>query len=249
MKNEELAAALNVQPNLPVGVFDDFQYTMQKAQIEPNSTIFLYTDGLTEAKNHERKQYGIKRVEEVLVSNSHLLPQQLLESVSSNVHEFVGDAEQSDDLTLLAIRYTPKHFESQLTEMLLIKNDVHEVSKFSTFMKTVMEKLNIEKSLARQLRLGVEEAVVNVIDYAYPVGQEGEIEVRMMSDGKTLKTVISDSGVAFDPTAKEKADTTLTAEDCQIGGLGILLVREIMDTVNYERINKQNILTLTKKYN
>ena len=249
MKNEELAAALNVQPNLPVGVFDDFQYTMQKAQIEPNSTIFLYTDGLTEAKNHERKQYGIKRVEEVLVSNSHLLPQQLLESVSSNVHEFVGDAEQSDDLTLLAIRYTPKHFESQLTEMLLIKNDVHEVSKFSTFMKTVMEKLNIEKSLARQLRLAVEEAVVNVIDYAYPVGQEGEIEVRMMSDGKTLKTVIIDSGVAFDPTAKEKADTTLTAEDRQIGGLGILLVREIMDTVNYERINKQNILTLTKKYN
>jgi sigma-B regulation protein RsbU (phosphoserine phosphatase) len=71
----------------------------------------------------------------------------------------------------------------------------------------------------------------------------------MMSDGKTLKTIITDSGVAFDPTAKEKADTTLSAEDRQIGGLGILLVREIMDSVNYERINKQNILTLTKKYN
>ena len=109
-----------------------------------------------------------------------------------------------------------------------------------------MEKLNIEKSLARQLRLAVEEAVVNVIDYAYPAGYEGDIEIQIMSDGKTLKTIIIDSGVAFDPTAKEKADTSLSIEDRQIGGLGILLVRELMDTINYERENGKNILTLIK---
>ena len=163
------------------------------------------------------------------------------------MREFVGDAEQSDDLTMLAIHYIPKHFESTLTETLLIKNNVHEVSKFSTFIKSVMDKLNIEKTLARQLRLAIEEAVVNVIDYAYPAGQEGDIEVRIMSDGKTLKTVLIDSGVAFDPTAKEKADTSLSADDRQIGGLGILLVRELMDSINYERIDGQNILTLIKK--
>ena len=240
---------IDVNPHLPVGVFDDVKYGIQETKLEPNITLFLYTDGLTEAKNIERKQFGIKRVEEVLAANSGLHPEQLLESVRMSVHEFVGDAEQSDDLTMLAIRYTPKRFETKLMETLVIKNDVHEVSKFSEFMKKVMERLNVEKSLSRQLRLAVEEAVVNVIDYAYPIGQEGEIEVRMMSDGKTLKTIITDSGVAFDPTAKEKADTTLSAEDRQIGGLGILLVREIMDSVNYERINKQNILTLTKKYN
>jgi sigma-B regulation protein RsbU (phosphoserine phosphatase) len=240
---------IDVNPHLPVGVFDDVKYGIQETKLEPNITLFLYTDGLTEAKNIERKQFGIKRVEEVLAANSGLHPEQLLESVRMSVHEFVGDAEQSDDLTMLAIRYTPKRFETKLMETLVIKNDVHEVSKFSEFMKKVMERLNVEKSLSRQLRLAVEEAVVNVIDYAYPIGQEGEIEVRMMSDGKTLKTIITDSGVAFDPTAKEKADTTLSAEDRQVGGLGILLVRGIMDSVNYERINKQNILTLTKKYN
>jgi sigma-B regulation protein RsbU (phosphoserine phosphatase) len=89
--------------------------------------------------------------------------------------------------------------------------------------------------------------VVNVIDYAYPIGQTGDVEVRVMSDGETMKTVITDSGVAFDPTAKEKADTSLSAEDRQIGGLGILLVRELMDTINYERIDGQNVLTLIKK--
>jgi sigma-B regulation protein RsbU (phosphoserine phosphatase) len=134
-----------------------------------------------------------------------------------------------------------------MSETLLIKNDVHEVSKFSTFIKSIMEKLNIEASLANKLRLAIEEAVVNVIDYAYPIDLEGTIEVRIMFDGETMKTMIIDSGVAFDPTEKEKADTSLSAEDRQIGGLGILLVRELMDTINYERVNGQNVLTLIKK--
>ena len=59
--------------------------------------------------------------------------------------------------------------------------------------------------------------------------------------------MIIDSGVAFDPTAKEKADTTLSAEERQIGGLGILLVRELMDSINYERDHGKNFLTLLKK--
>ena len=234
-------------PHLPVGVFDDVKYGVQETQLEPDSTLFFYTDGLTEAKNIGRKQFGLERIEEVLIANSRLQPQQLLETITNSVHAFVGDAQQSDDLTMLVIHYTPKHFESTLTETLLIKNDVHEVAKYSTFMKSVMEKLNIEKSLARQLRLAVEEAVVNVIDYAYPVGQTGEIEVRVMSDGDTLKTIITDSGIAFDPTSKEKTDISLSVEDRQIGGLGILLVRELMDTINYERIDGQNVLTLIKK--
>ena len=158
----------------------------------------------------------------------------------------MGDAEQSDDLTMLAIRYMPKQFNSTVTETLVLKNNVKEVTRFSSFIKSVTEKLGIEKSLARQLRLAVEEAVVNVIDYAYPAGTEGDITIKCMSDGKTLRFQIIDSGVAFDPTAKEKADTTLSAEDRQIGGLGILLVRELMDSINYERENGKNILTLIK---
>ena len=234
-------------PHLPVGVFDDVNYGVQETQLKPDSTLFLYTDGLTEAKDAGRKLFGMKRMEEVLRGDCPIQPRELIEAITRRVHEFVGDAEQSDDLTMLAIHYTPKHFESRLTETLLIKNDVREVSKFSEFVKSVMEKLNVEKSLARQFRLAVEEAVVNVIDYAYPAGKEGDIEVRMMFDGETLKTVIIDSGVAFDPTAKERTDTSLSVEDRQIGGLGILLVRELMDSINYERADGQNFLTLIKK--
>ena len=93
----------------------------------------------------------------------------------------------------------------------------------------------------------MEEAVVNVIDYAYPEGTEGEITISIMTDGKTLHCQIKDAGRPFDPTAEERADTTLSAEERQIGGLGILLVRELMDTINYERVEGQNVLTLTKR--
>ena len=106
--------------------------------------------------------------------------------------------------------------------------------------------MDIDKSLARQLQLAVEEAVVNVIDYAYPVGTDGDITINMMSDDKYLKIIIIDSGVVFDPTLKGKTDTTLSAEDRQIGGLGIHLVRELMDSINYEREGGKNVLTLIK---
>ena len=97
---------VDVNPHLPVGVFDDFTYSVQETQIEPNSTIFLYTDGLTEAKNSQRKQFGLERVKEVLRHSNNQQPKEILEEVTVAVHSFVKDAEQSDDLTMLAIRYT-----------------------------------------------------------------------------------------------------------------------------------------------
>ena len=122
---------VDCMPHLPVGVFDDMKYGVQDTNLEPDSTIFLYTDGLTEAKNIERKMFGLNRVKEVLVAYSQLQPQRLIEAVSNQVHKFVGDAEQSDDLTMLAIRYTPTNFKSMLAETLQIKNDVHVVSNLS----------------------------------------------------------------------------------------------------------------------
>ena len=243
------AAAIPVTPHLPIGVFNDTAYKTQETMLAPDSTIFLYTDGLTEAKKEKRQFFGLQRTEEVLskCAQQQLKPQQIIETVSEEVHRFIGEAEQSDDLTMLAIRYTPQQYESMLTETLVLKNDVHEVPRFSNFMKATTEKLGIEPSLARQLRLAVEEAVVNVIDYAYPIGTKGDITIHVMSDGRTLRFQIIDSGVAFDPTAKEKTDTTLSAEDRQIGGLGILLVRELMDSINYEREDGKNVLTLNKK--
>ena len=246
-EQSSLAAALPVNANLPVGVFSDFTYEMQETTLENGSTLFLYTDGLTEARNRQHQLFGADRMMKMLAGAADLSPQELIATTVREVQDFSNGTEQSDDLTLLAIRYLPKTFESNFSEQLTLKNDVRQVVQLSHFMKSVAERLELEPSLAKQLRLAVEEAVVNVMDYAYPKDTEGDVTIKVMSDGHWLRIQIIDSGVAFDPTAKEKTDITLSAEERQIGGLGILLVRELMDTINYERIHGQNILTLTKR--
>ena len=85
------------------------------------------------------------------------------------------------------------------------------------------------------------------MSYAYPPDTKGDITIKALSDGQKLKIQIVDSGVAFDPTETERIDTTLSADERQIGGLGIFLIRELMDTINYERRDGKNILTMEKR--
>jgi sigma-B regulation protein RsbU (phosphoserine phosphatase) len=102
-------------------------------------------------------------------------------------------------------------------------------------------------SLTMSLNLALEEAVVNVMDYAYSEGQRGDVDIEVTADQQWLTFVISDTGIAFDPTAKEDVDTTLSAEERPIGGLGIFLVRQLMDVIDYKREGNKNVLTLRKK--
>ena len=138
-------------------------------------------------------------------------------------------------------------FNGILSETLTLKNDVHEVKKLSSFEKALFEKMGLEDALAHQMRLAVEEAVVNVMEYAYPIGEKGEIEVCMTADGEYLKAIITDTGTPFDPTLKEGVDISLSAEERQIGGLGIHMLRALVDDVRYEYVNGRNTLTLTKR--
>ena len=238
---------LLVRPNLPVGLFDDFHYELQETMISKGSTLFLYTDGLSEARNTGRKQFGERRIMDKLSLFRQKTPDDLIRLMTQEVHLFAGKEEQSDDLTMIAFRYTPQTDDYTDHGEVTLKNDVSELDKLHTFLKSVGEKLQMDKSLIRNIRLAVEEAVVNVMDYAYPAGKEGIIKVQAQSNTRSLKLVITDFGSAFNPTEAARADTTLSAEDRPVGGLGILLVRELMDTINYERTNGKNILTLKKK--
>ena len=237
---------LEAKPNLPVGLFEDFEYEMQTIQMQPGSALFLYTDGLTEARNAKGKLFGRDRVGQMIAEAGTTNPKQLVEVAIGCWQKFIGETEQSDDLTLLALNYTPLQEQSIMGEGITLKNDVKEVEKLGSFVKQVAESLSLDKSLTGRLRLAVEETVVNVMEYAYPQGTTGDVNIRATSNGRRLKFIISDSGIPFNPTEVTAADTTLSAEERPIGGLGILLVRELMDSINYERINGQNVLTLTK---
>ena len=242
---------LPVKANLPLGVIDDYQYEGQEACIEPGSSLFLYTDGLTEAMDKQHNQFGLQRAFDTLeryCGMDNVVLEEMLQSVSIAVEEFVNGATQSDDLTLMAIRYTPGIEEFLVHDSLALKNDLKHVPELNKFVESFTSSLEMDVSLKSKIKLAVEEAVVNVIDYAYPLDTVGDILVEAKSNGSTVTFVISDSGNPFDPTEAGKVDTTLSAEDRPIGGLGIFLVRELMDSINYEWINGKNVLTLKKKY-
>lgn len=128
-----------------------------------------------------------------------------------------------------------------------LPNNVQEVPRLAEFIDEVCECLEFDMTLTMQLNLAIEEAVVNVMDYAYPVGTVGDVNIDVLADDEQVKFIISDSGTPFDPTAKDDVDTTLSVEERRIGGLGIHLVRQLMDTIEYARTDGKNILTLCKK--
>ncbi len=134
----------------------------------------------------------------------------------------------------------------QLKRSLILPNDIETIPQLNEFIDAVAEEVALDMSLAMSLNLAIEEAVVNVMEYAYPDGEKGNVEIEVTVDEGWLTFIISDSGIAFDPTSKEDADTTLSAEERPIGGLGIFLVKKLMDTIEYQRTDGKNVLTLRK---
>ena len=128
-----------------------------------------------------------------------------------------------------------------------LSNDVQEIPLLNAFVDEICEFNGLDEMITMQMNLAIEEAVVNVMNYAYPEGTKGYVDITAKSDDECLQFVISDSGKPFDPTTKEEVDTTLPVDERRIGGLGIFLVRRMMDNVKYEYKDGQNILTLKKK--
>ena len=239
--------------NLPAGAMPGWEFSRQETVIDSGTTIFLYTDGLTEAEDINHGQFGDERMlatAHATADSEVLTPQRLVEQMVNAVHSFVGEAEQSDDLTMMAIQYTPDTgTDGERQHSITLPNDIETVPQLHEFVEEVAEDASLDISLTMSIDLAIEEAVVNVMQYAYPQDTKGTVNIIATIADDTLSFVISDSGIAFDPTAKAEVDTTLTAEERPIGGLGIHLVRKIMDEVAYERKDNKNILTLRIKLN
>ena len=244
----ERCSLLPVDSNLPVGAMPDWTFSDQEVMIDPGTTIFLFTDGLTEAENASHSLFGMERVLQVAESSSNN-SQALITSMVDSVHQFVNGYEQSDDLTMLAIQYTVKRSADFLNRSLTLHNDVQEVPQLAEFVDEVCEAVGFDMSTTMQMNLAIEEAVVNVMEYAYPSGMRGEVRIDAVANDLRLKFIITDEGMPFDPTAHGEVDTTLSADERGIGGLGIHLVRRIMDSINYERVRGQNVFTLRKRLN
>lgn len=130
---------------------------------------------------------------------------------------------------------------------LALKNNIEEINRLHSFIEEVGEAFALPMKTVMNLNLVLEEAVTNVIMYAYPKEEHEYIHLTAKEQEGKLIFILTDSGKPFDPTQAPDADITLSADDRQIGGLGIFLIRKIMNEVKYERIDGKNVLTLEKE--
>ena len=134
-----------------------------------------------------------------------------------------------------------------MEKSLILANDITEISKLSAFIDEIGEEFSLTPDVVFNLNLVLEEAVVNVINYAYPKEEHQSIYLSAALHDDSIVFVLTDTGKEFDPTMAPEADITLSADEREIGGLGIFLIRQIMNEVKYERIEGKNVLTLEKR--
>lgn len=127
------------------------------------------------------------------------------------------------------------------------RNNIKDVPALGKFIDEIADEENIDPAISGSVNLALEEAVVNVMNYAYPEGKEGVINLESNVTSEEWIFRLVDSGMPFDPTKADDADVTLDVEDRPVGGLGIFLVRQIMDSITYKRDRDTNVLIMTKK--
>lgn len=245
-----------IKPGFVLAGMEGLQYGQGELELMPGDKVFLYTDGVTEATNERQELYGMKRLEEALNKHAVLSPQQLLAAVKSDIDSFVGDAEQFDDITMLSFvyekktAYTDERSQNIIKDTLTLEADVKALEKATMFVNNFMRRCGYDKKVETQIDIALEEIFVNICSYAYADGK-GEVIIETGSTernggGKELRLVFADKGIRYNPLDKADPDITLGAEEREVGGLGIYMVKNIMDKLSYRYEEGKNVLTMTK---
>ena len=235
VKNEELATALDNKRNLPVGAMPDWHFEGQQVQLTAGEMLFLYTDGLNEARDTHERPLSRDRVMSLARQHSGEMPRRFVELMEQAAHDHAAGAEQSDDITLMALRWLGSN-------RLELQTDGSDLALLEGFVEQVAGRAHLSDYETPRLRVAVEETVTNVISYAHATSIVLTSEVR----DAVLRLSVTDDGQPFDPTTAPMADTSIPADQREEGGLGILFIRRMSDALEYRRENGRNILTIKK---
>ena len=229
---------LPVKRNKPVGALSDWQFEGQETDLQPGDTLFLYTDGLSEARNKARKMFGRGNVAQLAAQQTYDTARQLVELMAREVHGYAAGAEQSDDITMLAIKWNKDTVNCQL----LLSASIDEIDRLKPFVTDIASQVGIDAKEAKRLRAAVEEAVANVINYS------GATTVTLQAEqaGGQLIVTIDDDGRPFDPTQGSATDLSIPADQRPPGGMGIIMFQRMTDRQSYQRSDGHNILKLFK---
>lgn len=223
---------LDVVPNIPLGFDGSFRFVEQGIQLAQNDMLVLCTDGITEARNPAHQMLGTKRWQDIIACGGDLI---------ASVRMFMSNAEQADDITLLTIRLLAHPQPLAWT----MPNSADSWEKVKNGMQEMSLCAGFDQRTRRKMLLAMEEVFMNIVHYS------GASEIRVsigQAEGVSGLTVtLVDDGIPFDPTTQAETDVDKIVSERQVGGLGIVLVRQIMDDIHYRREENSNIFTMTKK--
>lgn len=221
---------LQMESNIPLGYDGRYCFVEQGCMLGEGDTLVLYTDGVTEARNSEREMLGLKRWSDIVAKN---------EDLPNAIKHFIGQAEPTDDITLMTIcKESPVlpmtiNVPCREDQWPVLRNAIHSFGLC----------IGMERKALKKYEVAAEEAIVNILHYS----QANDIEIVLSSQDSAFTIQLMDDGLPFDPT--EHTPNNKTIDERQIGGMGIHLIRQIVDEMHYERKEEKNILGLVKKIN
>lgn len=226
---------LDQSQGTPLGLFQDETYNDAVLRLEQGDALFLYTDGVNEAVNSSKQFYGTDRLERVLQQAAASPDSHFVQAVNASVRDFVGEAVQNDDITMLCLYAQP-------TPDLRLHYDIRQ---FSAIRERILS-ASLPRPMLMDLCVAAEECFVNICSYAFDTTPPPDEKILFhfeYSDKVVMR--FSDGGKPFDPR-NNLPDTDLYDIDTAVGGLGRLIAFTIADFVDYEYTNGRNILTITK---
>lgn len=221
---------LQMESNIPLGYDGRYCFVEQGCMLGEGDTLVLYTDGVTEARNERREMLGLKRWSDIVAKN---------EDLPNAIKHFIGQAEPTDDITLMTIcKESPVlpmtiNVPCREDQWPVLRNAIHSFGLC----------IGMERKALKKYEVAAEEAVVNILHYSHA----SEIEIVLSSQDSAFTIQLMDDGIAFDPTAHIPNDKA--TDERQVGGMGIHLIRQIVDEMHYERKKEKNILRMVKLLN
>ncbi|MCL2181074.1 MAG: ATP-binding protein, partial [Treponema sp.] len=213
--------------------------------LESGDLLYLYTDGITEAMNNEKTMFGEERLLDILNRNEDMFAQELLTAVMNEVNDFAEGAQQADDITMLGLQINEKatNVKGSFYEMEVIAKTRY-LDDVIEFISGELDKSGMEGDIQKEICIAAEEIFINIAEYAYGT-ETGSVLISICADDE-ITILFEDSGKPYNPLEQPAPDLDKSPGDRQIGGLGIYMVKNIMDSIEYTRKNGKNILKITK---
>ena len=231
-----------------VGAVEGLVYGQESTTLQPNDLVFLYTDGVTEAMDPAGTLYDEARLVELLSAQESPSVEEVVGASTDDVWRFQADAEQADDVTVLAVKFTGRALGVSDVHRLHLeaRNRFEEIDAVNRAFDEFAELHGLPTRVRRSLKLVFDDLLNNVISYAYEDDLEHIIDVHIELSSDRLAVRMTDDGRPFNPFGRTSPDTATPVDEREIGGLGIHLVESLMDEVSYTRRTDRNVVVLVK---